>query len=142
MGVGRTWHVCKMVRVCMDKMLDGKACVCSPITFSIQCVYIHVSYPGPGFFFFSRAAGCFDVSHRPKSRERSEDLTETAETAHEKSLAPRVIYSIYSIFKTTIKSHCSDFKTLNLASPQFILYSFNFWSSVEGCITAHNFGLR
>ena len=58
---------------------------------------IHVSYSGPGFFF-SRAAGCFGVSHRPKSRERSEDLTETAETAHEKSLAPRVIYSIYSIF--------------------------------------------
>ena len=42
-------------------------------------------------FFFSRAAGCFGVSHRPKSRERSEDFTETAETAHEKSLEPRVI---------------------------------------------------
>ena len=24
----------------MDKMLDGKACAGSPITFSIQCVYI------------------------------------------------------------------------------------------------------
>ena len=41
MGAGRTWNVCKIVRpVCMDKMLDGKACAGSPITFSIQCVYI------------------------------------------------------------------------------------------------------
>ena len=45
--------------------------------------------------FFSRVRLAASVSATGRSHA---SLTETAETAHEKSLAPRVIYSIYSIF--------------------------------------------